>query len=141
MTDGIYTSINKNKQADLDKEIILTTSGSAGEGLDVPGLICGINLADPTRSEPLNRQRFERVRARGYFIDVIDEGFGTLMRYYYENQKIYANFAVSTQQISYKKDKLDCVEKQINKANPIPSDVIFGKCRAHIKRQKEFGTS
>lgn len=138
---GIYTSINKNKQADLDKEIILTTSGSAGEGLDVPGLICGINLADPTRSEPLNRQRFERVRARGYFIDVIDEGFGTLMRYYYENQKIYANFAVSTQQISYKKDKLDCVEKQINRDNPIPSDVIFGKCRAHIKRQKEYGTS
>ena len=104
-------------------------------------VLYGINLAGPTRSEPLNRQRFERVRARGYFIDVIDEGFGTLMRYYYENQKIYANFAVSTQQISYKKDKLDCVEKQINKDNPIPSDVIFGKCRAHIKRQKEYGTS
>lgn len=134
---GIYTSINKNKQEALKQELILTTSGSAGEGLDVPGLICGINLADPTKSEPLNRQRFERVRARGYFIDVVDEGFRQLINYYYANQKIYANFAVSTQQITYKQERLDKEEARIQKNNPIPSKVLFGECQRQIRHEYE----
>lgn len=134
---GIYTSINKNKQAALKQELILTTSGSAGEGLDVPGLICGINLADPTKSEPLNRQRFERVRAKGYFIDVVDEGFRTLINYYYANQKIYANFAVSTNQSTYSQDRLDKEEGKINHNNPIPGHALFGACQKYNQRAYE----
>lgn len=135
---GIYTSINKNKGEALKKELILTTSGSAGEGLDVPGLICGINLADPTKSEPLNRQRFERVRARGYFIDVIDEGFRTLINYYYANQKIYANFALSTQQIFYKPEKIERELGRIASCNPIPSDALFGECRRTVQHEHDM---
>ena len=136
---GIYSSINKNKQAALDKEIILTTSGSAGEGLDVPGLICGVNLADPTSSEPLNRQRFERVRARGYFLDVVDEGFKPIVRYYYANQKIYSNFALSTQQTTFKKPALKRAAYEHGLNHLIPGSVLFGKCRKEIEREKDNG--
>lgn len=135
---GIYTSISTDKVGALEKEYILTTSKSAGEGLDVAGLICGINLADPTQSEPLNRQRLERVRARGYFIDVIDEGFNTLLRYFYSNQKIYANYALSTSQLSYtRKGKLPSAVNDVIKKFPITSEQLFGRCRESIKHRNE----
>lgn len=122
---GIFTSINPNKKEALDKEIILTTSQSAGEGLDVPGLICAINLADPTKSEPLVIQKFGRIRLNGYFIDLIDEGFKTLNRYYYANLKVYNKYAVSSNDIYYNKDKIISGNETFRKKNAVTVDTLF----------------
>ena len=122
---GIYTSINPNKVLALNKEIILTTSQSAGEGLDVPGLICVVNLSDPTKSEPLVIQKFGRVRLNGYFIDLVDEGFKTMIRYYFANLKVYNKYAVSSSDIYYDKDKMIDGYNKFKQKNAITTDELF----------------
>lgn len=127
---GIYTSINPNKMSALDCEIILTTSQSAGEGRDIPGLICAVNLSDPTKSEPLVIQKFGRIRLNGYFIDLIDEGFKTLNKYYYNNLKLYNKYAVSSNDIYYNQQKMMDGFNKFKQKNAITIDELFVKREA-----------
>ena len=122
---GIYTSINPNKQAALDKEIIFTTSKSAGEALDIHGLICAVNLADPTKSEPLVEQRFGRVRINGYYIDLIDEGFLNTIRFYHSNLKIYNRFATECKEALYDNQKLIAGSRKFVVNHPLRMEDMF----------------
>ena len=122
---GIYTSINPNKQLALEKEIILTTSKSAGEALDIHGLMCAVNLADPTKSEPLVEQRFGRVRLNGYYIDLVDEGFINTIRFYHSNLKIYNKFATECKEASYDKQKLIDGSNKFVENHPLRIEDIF----------------
>ena len=122
---GIYTSINPNKQLALEKEIILTTSKSAGEALDIHGLMCAVNLADPTKSEPLVEQRFGRVRLNGYYIDLVDEGFINTIRFYHSNLKIYNKFATECKEASYDKQKLIDGSNKFIENHPLRIEDIF----------------
>lgn len=122
---GIYTSINPNKQLALEKEIILTTSKSAGEALDIHGLMCAVNLADPTKSEPLVEQRFGRVRLNGYYIDLVDEGFINTIRFYHSNLKIYNKFATECKEALYDKQKLIDGSNKFIENHPLRIEDIF----------------
>ena len=122
---GIYTSINPNKQLALEKEIILTTSKSAGEALDIHGLMCAVNLADPTKSEPLVEQRFGRVRLNGYYIDLVDEGFINTIRFYHSNLKIYNKFATECKEALYDSQKLIDGSNKFVENHPLRIEDIF----------------
>jgi hypothetical protein len=122
---GIYTSINPNKQAALDKEIIFTTSKSAGEALDIHGLICAVNIADPTKSEPLVEQRFGRVRLNGYYVDLIDEGFLNTIRFYHSNLKIYNRFATECKEALYDNQKLIAGSRKYVVNHPLRMEDMF----------------
>ena len=93
---GIYTCINENKRRALANKIILTTSLSAGEALDIPDLICSVQLAEPMKSRPKCRQRLGRTRIRGsFFIDVIDQALETFDKYYIYNLPMYEKYAIT----------------------------------------------
>ncbi len=111
---GIYTSLNKNKRSALNHKIILTTSISAGEALDVSDVFCSVQLAEPMKSRPKCRQRLGRTRIRGsYFIDVIDDSVHTIRKYYETNLIMYEEYAMDIKTLKFNDRQLDKVSKAI----------------------------
>lgn len=111
---GIYTSLNKNKRSALNHKIILTTSISAGEALDVSDVFCSVQLAEPMKSRPKCRQRLGRTRIRGsYFIDVIDDSVHTIRKYYETNLTMYEEFAMDIKTIKFNDKQLEKVSSAI----------------------------
>lgn len=80
---GNYTSVvdKKNKRNEIDKNIIFTTIGSGGVGLDIPNLRASLCLV-PFTSSITCSQVIGRLRnipdKELYFYDFIDEGFKTM---------------------------------------------------------------
>ena len=75
---GIYTSIipDSEKEDQLNKRIILSTTKSCGSAMDIHGLKVTVVLAEPFRSEVLARQTLGRTRDDNtYYIDCVDDGF------------------------------------------------------------------
>ena len=105
---GVFTSINPEKEKALQCQIILTTTKSAGAAVDIPGLICSVNLAEPTRSKPQNQQRFGRTRDYNtYYIDVIDDTSKITVKYYTLNLPMFETYALSTKEIRFSERELD----------------------------------
>lgn len=99
---GIYTSLNPNKMSALDNHIILTTSKSAGEALDIKGLACSVQLLEPTKSELQNRQRLGRTRGRNtVYIDIVDDDCAVSKKYYIGNLPLFEKYALSTKEIRF----------------------------------------
>ena len=99
---GVYTSINPNKFEALNNPIILTTSKSAGAAVDIAGLTCSVQLAEPIKSEPQNKQRFGRTR--GYntlYIDVIDSSLSILRKYYERNLPMFEKYATNVSEVNF----------------------------------------
>ena len=104
---GIFTSLNPNKEDALKCPIILTTSKSAGAAVDIAGLSCAVQLAEPIKSEPQNRQRFGRTR--GYntlYIDIVDESCAITRKYYIQNLPMFEKYALSVKEIRFKDKEL-----------------------------------
>ena len=120
---GIFTSINENKASAKDKTYILTTSKSAGAAVDISDLMVCVNMAEPTKSPPQNKQRFGRTRAyNSYYIDVVDTSLKVISNYYKQSYPMFEKYA------------LDC------------RDVVFSQAQLKntafnvmYKRLKEFG--
>ena len=99
---GIFTSINQDKKSALDCSIILTTSKSAGAAMDIPGLACTVQLAEPTKSEYQNKQRLGRTRGYNtYYIDIIDDSCSIIKKYYINNLPMYDKYALSTKEMRF----------------------------------------
>ena len=105
---GIYTSINPNKSRALCNKIILTTSQSAGAALDLPGLFCSVQLAEPMKSPPQCKQRFGRTRAMGsYFIDVVDDSLQVLNKYFVNSLPMYEKYALDIKTMKFSDKQLE----------------------------------
>ena len=112
---GIYTSLNKDKRRALNNKIILTTSVSAGEALDVSDIYCSVQLAEPMKSRPKCRQRLGRTRIKGsYFVDVIDESVHTIRKYYEENMSMYEEYAFDIKILKFSDRYLDRLSSELN---------------------------
>lgn len=104
---GIFTSLNPDKQSALDCNIILTTSKSAGAALDIPNLMVSVQLAEPTKSEPQNRQRFGRTRNyNSLYIDCIDISCQITRNYYIQNLNMFGKYALSVKEKYFDNNKL-----------------------------------
>ncbi len=107
---GIYNStIPKcDKPAQLNKKIILSTMKSCGAAMDIQGLKCTIDLAEPTGSLVLSRQALGRTRDKEtYFLDVIDNGFKSIRNYYVKKLPMFRKYATSVHDINVTDKDLD----------------------------------
>lgn len=122
---GIYTSIidGETKQYEKQKKYILSTTKSAGAGEDIKDLQYSVVLAEPFKSEVLTRQTLGRTRNRNTtYIELVDVGFGALVKYYNEKKPIFNKYALSTRNIdvdNYKVINLknDNVQNHTNRMN------------------------
>lgn len=110
---GVYTSIIKNgkdKQAQLDKNIILSTTKSTGAAVDIAGLKYVVVLAEPFKSEVIVRQTLGRTRDPDtYYIEVVDMAFQQIVKYYKFKLPILKKYALSRKEINVSQDDLDRV--------------------------------
>jgi predicted RNase H-related nuclease YkuK (DUF458 family) len=108
---GIYTSLTNNqpnKEDNLKKKIILSTTKSCGAASDIADLMVTINLAEPFKSEVLTRQTLGRCRAwNSLFIDLVDEGFVFTKRYYKTKRPIYLQYAKSCKDVYMEDEEID----------------------------------
>lgn len=105
---GIYTSIvTENKEAQLDKQIILSTTKSCGVGVDIAGLKLTIVLAEPFKSEVLSRQTLGRTRARDtMYIDIVDDGFYYTKKYFSSKKPIFKKYATECSNVNLREDEI-----------------------------------
>ena len=112
---GIYTSVIKeDKESNLYKKIILSTTKSTGAASDIPELSVVINLAEPFKSHVLAQQTLGRCRANNtLYIDVVDEGFYYTKRYYQHKKPIFSQYAKSCKDIYLSDEELDIRNEKI----------------------------
>lgn len=98
---GIYTSIAKdNKEENLYKKIILSTTKSCGAASDIFDLRMVINLAEPFKSPILAQQTLGRCRADNtLYIDIVDQGFYFTKKYYEAKKPIFSQYAKSCKSV------------------------------------------
>lgn len=120
---GIFTSINEHKALALEKTYILTTSKSAGAAMDISGLMVCVNMAEPTKSPPQNKQRFGRTRAyNSYYIDVVDTSLRVISNYYKQSYAMFEKYSLDMRDVVFTQAQL--------------KNTAFN---AMYKRLKEFG--
>lgn len=105
---GIYTSlIKEDKESQLSKKIILSTTKSCGAAMDIKGLKMTIVLAEPFKSKVLARQTLGRTRDNDtIYIEVVDEGFYYTKKYYLYKQDIFSKYATECTEIKLNDNQL-----------------------------------
>ena len=84
-----------------------------------------VNLAEPTKSKPQNKQRFGRTRAYGsYYIDVIDNSLKIISNYFKDNYSLFEKYALSMKNIKFNDKMLEDTAMKIM-----------------LNRQQKFGIS
>ena len=98
---GIYTSLVKeNKEENLKKKIILSTTKSCGAASDISDLKVTINLAEPFRSEVLAQQTLGRCRADNtLYFDIVDQGFYFTKKYFEAKRPVFSRYAKNCKNI------------------------------------------
>jgi len=123
---GIFTSINSDKQSALQKTYILTTSKSAGAAVDIPELMVCVNMAEPTKSPPQNKQRFGRTRAyNSYYIDVVDVSLKVISNYYKASYAMFEKYAIDIKDVVFNQAQLKntafkCMRKHLYEFGGLP---------------------
>lgn len=115
---GIYTStITTNKEEQLDKKLILSTTKSCGAAMDIKGLKNTMVLAEPFKSEVLARQTLGRTRDNNTnYFEIVDTGFYYINKYYNYKKPIFEKYALSCREIVLKDKELNMrAESVINK--------------------------
>ena len=102
-TYGVYTSaVTSNKKDQLTKQVILSTTKSAGAAMDIKGLTTTIVLAEPFKSEVLARQTLGRTRANDtQYVEVVDYSFSQTRRFYEKKLPIFDKYASSCEEDRY----------------------------------------
>lgn len=113
---GIYTTLTNgsNKQDQLEKKIILSTTKSTGLAMDISDLRVTINVAEPFKSKVLAKQTLWRTRADNtFFIELIDMGFRQCKKYYYSKKEVYEKYALSNSESSFSENEIKCRSEKI----------------------------
>ena len=104
---GILSTLaedNDRKDA-VNKRIILSTTKSAGAGLDIKGLKLTVVLAEPFKSEVLAVQTLGRTRDQDTeYIELVDIAFPQCARYYNQKKHVFLKRALSCREISMKRE-------------------------------------
>lgn len=123
---GVYTSlVTENKELELEKKIILSTTKSSGAAIDIAGLKMTIVLAEPFKSEVIARQTLGRTRASDTtYIEIVDDSFAQLRKYYNYKKPIFDTYARTCQEGTLKPDVLQRKYEMI-KAQRYPHPIYY----------------
>lgn len=130
---GIYTSaVDKDqKEYNLYKKIILSTTKSCGAASDIYDLRCVINLAEPFKSEVLSRQTLGRCRMDNtLYIDIVDQGFYFTKKYYEAKKPVFSMYSKSCSDIYLSDEELSSrAANVLNKYsnNNVMCTVVYNK--------------
>ena len=114
---GIYTTLTNgvNKQDQLEKKIILSTTKSTGLAMDIHNLRVTINAAEPFKSKVLAKQTLWRTRANNtFYIELIDMGFRQCKKYYYSKKDVYEKYALTNSESSFGENELKIKSEKID---------------------------
>lgn len=101
---GIYTSIvsAEDKVYARTRQVILTTTKSAGEAVDISGLKCTLLLAEPFKSEVLARQTLGRTRdPNTYYIEIVDRSFTHCNKFFLEKRSVFNEYALDCKLVDF----------------------------------------
>lgn len=135
---GIFTSINDNKAEAKDKQYILTTSKSAGAAVDISDLMVCVNLAEPTKSPPQNKQRFGRTRKyNSFYIDVVDMSLKVIANYYKQSYPMFEKYSLDIKDVVFTDTQLEntafkCMHKRLNEFGGMPFEYLDRESRNNI---------
>lgn len=107
---GIFSSMvsDEDKAFALTRQVILTTTKSAGAAIDIKGLKCTWVLAEPFKSEVLARQTLGRTRdPNTYYIESVDKGFYQCNKYFLEKRSIFSTYALDCKLVDFSDKDLD----------------------------------
>lgn len=125
---GVYTSITtEDKESQLDKKIILSTTKSCGAAMDIYGLKVTIILDEPFKSEVLARQVLGRTRDDNTkCIEVVDRGFKQCTNYYHYKQPVMQKYAKNCYEIKIKTNDLQStVETWLEEYKSLKQPLLF----------------
>lgn len=126
---GIYTSIipTEQKQAELEKKIILSTTKSAGAAMDIKGLVETVNLAEPFKSNVLAQQTLGRTRDNNtIYKDIVDTGFFYTKKFYEAKRPVFNKYATECVEINLSDQELrDRAEKIREQNESMVFPIIF----------------
>lgn len=126
---GILSTLatEEHRRDAVNKRIILSTTKSAGAGLDIKGLKLTVVLAEPFKSEILARQTLGRTRDKDTeYIELVDIGFPQCSKYYTKKKHIFLKYALSCREIVMKPDYIENKYDELLALRNIPTwDMIF----------------
>lgn len=121
---GVLSTLvdEEERRGAVNKRIILSTTKSAGVGLDIKGLKLTVVLAEPFKSEVLARQTLGRTRDRDTeYIELVDQGFPQCNKYYLEKKPVFLRYAAGCREVSMKPDYIDSKYNEIMSIRSIPT--------------------
>lgn len=125
---GIFTSILSHdaKQKQLDKKIILTTTKSAGEAIDIENLKITVVLAEPFKSRVIAKQSLGRTRDRDtLYIELVDIAFKKIIEYYEFKKEIFEKHATECLNTHLTKSNIDNIKEPRYLFKIIPKNKII----------------
>ena len=142
---GKYNSTipKDSRRGQLEKKVILSTLKSCGAAVDIKGLKITLLLADPTGSLVQARQALGRTRDKDtYFLDIVDDGFASLRRYYTKKRPMFNKYAESMHDINITDqdliERVDTIKEKINcqfaEQLSLWQDSNIGKLKTVVKR-------
>lgn len=98
---GIFTSIIKeNKEEQLEKRIILSTTKSLGTAQDIKDLKMIFVLAEPFASKILAKQTLGRLRDKDtFYVEIVDIGFRRIRDFYNSKRTVFNKYALETSEV------------------------------------------
>lgn len=109
---GVFTSImsNNKKYQELNKKIILSTTKSAGEGIDIQGLKISVVLAEPFKSKVIAKQSLGRTRDNDtLYIELVDISISKLKEYYDFKKSVFSEHATECYETSFDRNKVEAI--------------------------------
>ena len=108
---GILSTLvsSEERKRNTEKRIMLSTTKSAGTGIDIKGLVLTILLAEPFKSGVLARQTLGRTRdSDTEYIELVDTSFPQCRKYYGFKKPIFLKYATDCREMIMTDDFIDC---------------------------------
>ena len=131
---GILSTLadEEHRKDAVNKRIILSTTKSAGAGLDIKGLKLTVVLAEPFKSEVLAIQTLGRTRDNDTeYIELVDIGFPQCSKYYTQKKHVFLKRALSCREIIMKPEYIESKSIELMIIRNTPTwDSLFTNNRA-----------
>lgn len=136
---GIYTTLITNKiekEQQLDKMIILSTTKSCGAAIDIKGLKMTVVLGEVFKSKVIARQSLGRTRDKDTtYIDFVDVGFDAVKGCYKAKKEIFEKYATSMTEEVFSNSKFNYTTRTWDKDDTILNENYYEALQSKANRR------